>query len=142
MRTVVSLDPDFIPWEHEVVRLRRKKLPLPARLALLASLAVVVFGGLFLIVSGGVSLPIPGVSGSLPEVAEAVGSVRDPEPTALSNATGRPGRLTVQDGRTWSYWACDSYYLQVSGGDVYTGTTETGPVIDVTGSEILEVVCE
>ena len=153
-KTVVNLDPEYIPWEvqeERVRRRRRKRLPPQAK-------AVVTVVAVLLLVGGGIlaviyqpwkqlpaevvgSSPAPEAGGGEEDVAAgnpAADSSPLPTPTRPPKdlLKGRPGSLGLLDGLAVTYLPCSPFTVTTQAGAT-VGTTEDGPVVNVTGEDFI-----
>jgi hypothetical protein len=135
MRRVVSLDPDYVPWEHKVVRLRKKKAP-----AIVLLLVVVALGfGVYQKESAKRRNSAPHRDVMVVEATPTVAPTATPLVIKTPcEPTGRPGSLTLayNEGCSVMRMACDTY--QAAG---KSGTTEAGPVVVIEGDEA-RFVCD
>jgi hypothetical protein len=142
MKTVITLDPEYIPWEpgNPVVRLRRKRnKTLAAVLGI--GFAVVICGGMAYLGSQQKAITEPPhdlAAAPVPTAMATPGAI----PTPALITRGQPGRLAVMRGNVVSFFPCETYMIRAGETIVETGDTENGPVVDVTGHEEVVIECE
>lgn len=149
MRTLVTLDPEYIPWAPSApeVKLRRKRNKFVTA-ALPIVMGILVIGGIWLFVNRGALSQGDGVD--LPATSAVAGDStidsREGESVAASPApadvltAGRPGALGLRRGNTVTFLPCATYTATV-GTQVYAGETSTGPVISCNDITV-EVICD
>jgi len=125
MKTVVTLDPEYIPWESDkpIVRLRRRH---NKKLQALAS-----FGGLALLIGGALlasSLNKP--AKPVTPLVVTVTPVVTPEVTPTP--AGRPGYLTIVRDNVTSFFPTKTYTIYDEQTTILSsGDTDAGPVVRV-----------
>jgi hypothetical protein len=142
MKSIITLDPEYIPWEpgNPVVRLRRKK-----NKALLAILGigffVMVFGGglFFAQQNSALGTPAPDLVAAPVPTARPT-PVAQPTPALL--AQGQPGKLAVIRGLVVSFFPCATYSVRAGETVIGAGDTASGPIIDVTNYGEVTIECE
>lgn len=143
MKTVITLDPEYIPWEPgaPVVRLRRKRNKTLAAI-LGVGFCVLICGGMLFFAQQKQQAVTP------PDLVDAA-----PVPTALPTlgilptpaliTQGTPGQLAIQRGNVVSFLPCTIY--RVRNGDaviVAEGDTASGPIVDVSDQQGVRIECE
>ncbi len=148
MRTLVTLDPEYIPWAPSApeVKLRRKRNKLSAALPIV--MGILVIGGIWLFVNRGTLSQGDGVgtaatstvAGGTATAPREGGEVAASPAPAEVLTTGRPGALGLRRGNSVTFLPCATYTATV-GAQVYAGKTDTGPVL-ACGDITVEVVCD
>lgn len=146
-RVVISLDPEYVPWENtddSIVRLRRKKRPGVA-IAFALLVPVVIAVAVFI-------LPELQQTDSAPPPVETVEvEVADGQPTPDATVpptatpdlfAGRAGSLGLRFGdQSISFFPCNQYTVTVGAALPQRGDTRGGPVIIVERYPV-EVWCD
>jgi hypothetical protein len=143
MKTVITLDPEYIPWEPgaPVVKLRRKRhktlqvvLPLLAFVLLCGGVAL--FGG-----AQGKTPPVAPVADVTPVPTAAGTPVALPTPALLTR--GQPGRVAVIRGNSVSFFTCATFVVRAGETVLAQGETGDGPIVDVSEQQQgVSVECE
>lgn len=149
MRTLVTLDPEYIPWAPSApeVKLRRKRNKFVSA-ALPIVMGILVIGGIWLFVNRGTLSQGDGVGtaatstvagGTATDSREGESVAASPAPADVLSV-GRPGALALRRGNSVTFLTCATYTATV-GAQVYAGNTAGGPVINC-GDLTTEVMCD
>jgi len=140
MKTVITLDPEYIPWEpgNPTVRLRRKRNKTLAAILVVVAMVFLFGGGLFMSSQNKPGTPAALEAAPVP-TAPATWAVV-PTPALITRA--QPGRLAVIDGNTASFFPCGVYGVRSGETVIATGDATDGVIVDVTGYEGVTIECE
>lgn len=159
-RVQITLDPEYRPWEDEVVNLRKtnKWISLVVSIVLLLGLAgywvyhsygsqvdritARVAGALPVSVGSGGAASSSEQSDGSGRGATSSTSTQRPLTETLQEISGKPGLLALQDGLSVSYLDCERFRVVSAGETLAEGTTDSAPVIDVTGAVSVAVQCD
>lgn len=141
MKTVITLDPEYIPWEPgaPVVRLRRKRNKALAAVLSIGFMFVIV--GALVIVNSQRHTPGEPVEAlvAATQPAEQATPVAVPTPALVTR--GQPGRLAVVRHNVVSFFVCDTFAVRSGEALLEAGDTANGPIVDVSGKGEVSIEC-
>lgn len=138
-RLVISLDPEYIPWETEVVRLRRRKIKVGKK-GVFVILAVALIA---------ISLIVVLTVGKHSQSANAtpapvVAPSPSPIPATFAPPTlapvGKPGALAVVRDSSLTFYPCQTFTVWEGETIIATGETLSAPVVNITG-KVVRIAC-
>lgn len=141
MKTTISLDPEYIPWEPgaPVVRLRRTKAQRRLTAFLSAGALALLFGAF--LGYGYLSQAQP----ATPEAPATVAAVPTPGATAAAYAppalvmnSPPPGTLAIVRDNTAVFFRCDAYRVRLGEHVLAEGTTEAGALVTAIAAVTVE----
>ena len=139
-RVVISLDPEYVPWENtddSIVRLRRKKRPGVA-IAFTILVPVLIAAAVFILPKLQQTDSTPAPQPTEVAVAHAQSPIATPTHDLFA---GRAGSLGLRFGdNSITFLPCSIYTATVAG-QIFAGDTTAGPVIEII-SYPTEVECD
>ena len=143
VKRVVTLDPDYVPWQAPLVKLRKRRLSQGQRFMLIAVLVALGFGGWrFTRATPAQPITTPTPVGAVIEAE--LSPLATPSPVVCPVATGQAGCLTVQYGCAATRFPCRQYALPAQGSlAAQQGETAAGPVVIIPSNmAVARVTCD
>lgn len=144
MKRVVTLDPDYVPWQAPLVKLRRKRLSKAQRFMLIALLGVLGFGGWRFTRATPAPTHTPVVVPTMGVTEAELSPLATPSPAVCPAATGQAGSLTLQYGCAATRFPCRQYTLAAQGRlAAHAGETAAGPVVVIPPElDVVRLICD